>query len=142
MSHEPHKTETVAGALWRVLPEIEIYCHKIKKLIANIDNNKDEFENRKNEIHAEFEMCRKDAEIQLQKIIHRATEDYNALVKELDVRVLNEMDKIRLEKKKEYEQHVGWIETCKQSAEGVTLLQEVQSGLKKKYEVLGRTKVR
>ena len=111
--HESHKTETIEDTLERVLPEIEGYCDKIKNLIADIDENKDDLEARKVEVKEAFEKCHKDAEIQLQKIIDRATEDYNALVKQLDIREEEEVDKIRLERKKEFEQLVEWMKTKK-----------------------------
>ena len=92
--HESHKTETIDATLERVLPEIERYCGKIKELIADIDENKDELEARKTEVKAA--KCRQDAEIQLQVIIDRATEDYHVLVKELYIREEEEVEKTRL----------------------------------------------
>ena len=66
--HDSHKAETVQDTLERVLPEMKGYCDKIKKLIVDIDDNKDELETRKLEVKVAFEKCRKDAEMQLQKI--------------------------------------------------------------------------
>ena len=68
-------------------------CKKLKELIADIDENKHELENRKVEVKAAFEKCRKDAEIQLKRITDRATEDYKALLKDLDIREEEELKK-------------------------------------------------
>ena len=135
-AHEFHKTETIEQALERVLPELHIHCEKIKQLIADIDKNRNELETRKAEVKAAFEKCRQDAEIQLQKIIDRATEDYNCLVKQLDIKEEEEVDKIRLDRQKEYEQVVEWMNTCTESAKGVTLMREIQTSLEKRLKEL------
>ena len=92
--HNKHGTETIDDTLKRVLPEMDGYCDKIKQLIADIDMNKDTLKTRKDEIRAAFSRCHQDAKIKLQKIVDRATEDYNALVKELEIREEEEVDKI------------------------------------------------
>ena len=94
--HDSHKTETIEDALERMMPEMDKYCEKIQQLIADIGVNKDELETRMAQVKVAFETCRQDAEMQLHKIIDRATEDYNALVKELDIKEEEEMDKIKL----------------------------------------------
>ena len=139
--HNYHQTETIEETLDRRVPEMRCYGDKIKQLIADIDENKDELEHRKVEVKAAFEKCRKDAEMQLQKIIDRATEDYNALLKELDIKEEEVVSQIRLERKQEYEQLVEWMETCSESARGATLMQEIQSGLGKRMKYLAELEI-
>ena len=43
-------------------------------------------ETKNSKVKYAFEKCPQGAEIQLHKIIDRATEEYNALVKELDIK--------------------------------------------------------
>ena len=113
---------------------------KIRELIADIDKNKDELKNKEAEVKDAFEKCRQDAEIKLQKIVDRATEDYNALVKELDIKEEEEVDKIKLNRQKEYEQIVEWMEICTESAKGVTLMHEIQTLLGKRLKELAEIK--
>ena len=127
--HEAHKTETVEDTLERILPEMEIHSEKIKLLLTDIDNNKDELDAKKLEVKASFDKCRKDGENKLQQIIDTATEDYNALVKELDIREEQELEKLRVDKRKELESLLDWMKTCNETARGVTLMEQVQSGL-------------
>ena len=116
------------------------YCEKIQQLIADIDGNKSELETRKAEVKAAFDKSRKDAELYLQKIIDRATEDYKALVLELNIKENEEVDKIRLDRQKEYQQVVEWLKTCTESAKGVTLMQEIQTSLRKRMKQLAELK--
>ena len=53
--------------------------------MTHIDNNKDELDAKKLEVKATFDNCT-DGENKLQQIIDTATEDYDALVKKLDIR--------------------------------------------------------
>ena len=134
--HEAHKTETVEDALERLLPEMEGYCKKVQLLITDIDENKEELEMREVEVRAAFEKCRKDGEIQLQKIIDRATEDYNALTKELEIQEEEELDKLKIRRKQEYEGLVEWKMICNESGKGETLIEQIQSGLGKRLKYL------
>ena len=136
--HESHRTETIEATLERVLPEIEGYCEKIKRLIADIDQNKNELETWKSEVKADFQKCRKDAAMQLQKIIDRATEDYNNLMKELDIREEEAAERITLDRKKEFEQLVEWMKICTEMTKGVTLIDEIQSSLGDRMKELAK----
>ena len=127
--HETHKTETVEDTLERVLPDVEGYSEQIKLLVADIDTNKDELDAKKLELKAAFEKCRNDGEAKLQQIIDTATEDYNALVKELEIREEEELEKLRIDQRKEFESLLDWMTTCNKSAKGVILMEQVQSGL-------------
>ena len=136
--HETHKTETVEDTLERVLPEIEGYSEQIKLLVADIDTNKDELDAKKLELKATFEKCRNDGEAKLQQIIDTATEDYNALVKELEIREEEELEKLRIDQRKEFESLLDWMTTCNKSAKGVILMEQVQSGLGRRMKQIAR----
>ena len=130
----------IEDALERVLPEMEVCCEKIKHLIDDIEKNRSKLETRKTEVKAAFEKCRQDAEIQLQKIIDRATEDYNALVKELNIKEEEEVNKIRLDRQKEFTQLLEWMNTSTESVKGVTLMHEIQTSLGKRLRELAELK--
>ena len=138
--HEAHKTETVEDTLERILPEMEIHSEKIKLLMTDIDNNKDELDAKKLEVKATFDKCRTDGENKLKQIIDTATEDYNALMKELDIREEEELEKLRVDKRKEFESLLDWMKTCNEAARGVTLMEQVQSGLGRRMKQIAEMK--
>ena len=111
--HESHKTETIEDTLERILPEVSTCVEKVKEHIADIESNTEYVESKIKAIKDEFSQCRKQIKMAL------------------DVKEQEELQKLQgwLNKKVEYGQLVEWVSTCNETAKGVSLMGEIQTGL-------------
>ena len=111
--HESHKTETIEDTLERILPEVSNCVEIVKEHITDIESNTEYMESKIKAIKEAFSQCRKQIKLAL------------------DVKEQEELQKLEdwLNKKAEYGQLVEWVNTCNQTAKGVSLMGEIQTGL-------------